>query len=137
MYPLVCASMFILGMVLNYLGGDKRMLALCFAVGASANLYYLTPQQSPEMYYAFCISVDAAVCLVAWRLKAPASGAISFLCVLLVIAHMMAWALDGTPPLSPYRLIVKLLEFFQLAACVALSPVIAPFVRSRHVETTE
>lgn len=137
MYALACFLLFSIGMILNYLGGDRRMLALCFVAGASANLYYLTPQHSADAYYMFCIGVDAAVCVIAWKLRASASSMISFLCILLVISHCMAWVLDGSQPLSPYRLIVKILEFSQLAACVALSPVTAPIVRNRHAETTE
>lgn len=135
MYPLACLFLFSLGMAFNYLSGDKRMLALCLAVGVSTNMYYLTPQDSAASYYTFCIAVDVVVCLIAWILRASGSSLISFLCVLLVISHTMGWILDGSQPLSPYRLIVKILEFSQLMACVALSPLLLPILRNHDVST--
>jgi hypothetical protein len=57
-------------------------------------------------------------------------------CAVLVIAHMLGYALDGYPPFSPYRSIVKLLEVSQLLACVALSPLMAHLLRNRDATTT-
>lgn len=110
------------------------MLALTLLVGAS--VFAPVPSHSEFAFYGFCIAAELTVALVAWGLRARASGMIVNVCVLLVITHLMGYALDGSPPFSPYRSLVKLLEVSQLVVCLALSPVLAPFLRNHDATTT-
>lgn len=130
MYLIACAVMLLLAVVLN--ATDRRMLALTFAVGA--NIFWPAPE-SYDQFYIFCIAAECAVAFTALALRATASILVAEVCALLVITHLMGYSLDGSPPFSPYRVIVKLLEFSQLAACAALSPVIAPILRNHDAKT--
>lgn len=131
MYLTACFLIMAAGLGLNAF--DRRMLALTALVGASI---FIPAPDTYEQFYVFCISAECLVGLLALIIRARASVLVAEICVLLVIAHLMGYSLDGSPPFSPYRVIVKLLEFSQLAACVALSPVLAPFLRN-HETTTQ
>ena len=127
MYHIACAAFFFSGLVLNFL--DRRMLALTVMVGVS--VFIAVPSDTAEQFYAFCIAAETLVALLAWGLRSEAGALVATLCVLLIVAHCMGYAVDGSTPLSPYRVIVKILEFSQLLVCVALSPVLAPILRNQ------
>lgn len=132
MYLAACGALLAAGLVLN--AGDRRALLLTALVGAS--VFLPAPHHSAEAFYTFCIAVDVAIGVLAWATRSKAGAAVADLCVLLVIAHIMGYALDGSSPFSPYRIIVKILELSQLAACVALSPILAPILRNHDATTT-
>lgn len=134
MYQLACAVLLVIGLAVNIT--DRRMLALTALVGASTSIYLFVPRETAEQYYAFCIVAETAVGLGALALRNKAGVLIAEACALLVIAHAMGYALDGNPPFSPYRVIVKLLEVSQLVVCVALSPILAPILRNQDAKTT-
>lgn len=130
-YLLACGSLLAAGLMLNLL--DGRMLLLTAAVGAG--FFFPVPNDTAEHFYTFCILAEIAVGLAAWRIGGTAALLVLDVSVLLVITHIMGYALDGSPPFSPYRVIVKLLEVSQLAVCVAMSPILAPILRN-HEKTT-
>jgi hypothetical protein len=132
MYLIACGALLAAGLVLNI--GDRRMLFLTMLVGAS--VFVPVPHESAEHFYSFCIAIEVAVGLTAWRSGTSAGAWVTDLCVLLVIAHVMGYALDGNLPFSPYRLVVKILELSQLAVCAALSPIMAPILRNQDATTT-
>lgn len=132
MYQLACASLLVLGLVLNV--QSRRMLALTALVGVS--IFVPAPMQSAQAFYAFCINAEIGVGIIAWLSGTKAGVIVLELCVLLVLAHIMGYALDGSPPFSPYRVIVKILEVSQLVACAALSPILAPILRNHDATTT-
>lgn len=132
MYQQACATFLLFAFILNW--QSWRMLALTLLVGAS--IFVPTPQESAEQFYVFCISAEIFVGALSWAANTKASRVIADICMLLIIAHIMGYVLDGSQTFSPYRLIVKLLEFSQIVACVALSPIIAPILRNRDEATT-
>lgn len=132
MYHTACGILLCTAFVLNL--ADRRMLVLIGLVGAS--IFASAPRESAEQFYIFCITVEITVAILACALRARAASAIVDICVLLVIVHAMGYAMDGSPPFSPYRGIVKLLEILQLVMCIALSPVLAPILRNNDAKPT-
>lgn len=131
-YLLACGALLVLGLMLNMF--NWRMLLLTSVVGAG--FFIPPPDQSQFAFFSFAIAMETMVGVLAISIDRKAGIWIADISVLLVCSHLMGWYLDGNPPFSPYRLIVKLLEFSQIAACVALSPVIAPILRNRDEATT-
>lgn len=132
MYQLACAALLVIGLVLNVQSG--RMLALTMLVGIS--IFVPAPMQSAQAFYMVCIHAEIGVGIIAWLTGTKAGVLVMDICVLLVLAHIMGYALDGSPPFSPYRIIVKILEVSQLVACAALSPVLAPILRNHDATPT-
>lgn len=132
MYQLACGALLFSALVLNIT--DRRMLALTALVGAS--VFLPAPRETALQFYGFCIAVEILVACLALALAARGSSIIVDVCAVLVIAHILGYALDGFPPFSPYRSIVKLLEVSQLLACVALSPLLAPLLRNHDAKPT-
>lgn len=131
MYGLACAALLAVGLVLNW--QCRRMLAVTIIVGIS--VFLPAPHESAEKFYLFCTAAEMVVGLLAWASQSRAGAVVADICVLLVIAHVMGYALDGSPPFSPYRVIVKILEISQLVACAALSPILAPILRNHETTT--
>lgn len=132
MYQLAYAVLWAAGLLVNL--RHPRILLLTAMVGAS--VFLPVPHDSAESFYMTCIMVDFGVGIAAWSMATAAGALIADICVLLVIAHVMGYALDGGLPFSPYRVIVKILEVSQLVACVALSPTLAPILRNQNATTT-
>jgi hypothetical protein len=132
MYYPACGVLLAAGLILNC--RDRRMLALTALVGAS--IFLPVPRETAEQFYAFCIVAEVTIALAVLALRNSAGVLIAETCALLVVAHLMGYALDGHPPFSPYRVIVKLLEVSQLVACVALSPILAPILRNHDATTS-
>lgn len=132
MYLTACGALLGASFLLNL--HDRRMLALTLLVGVS--IFIPVPRHDADVFYTFCIAFEMGVAFVALLLNARASVVVAELCALLAITHLMGYALDGNPPLSPYRVIVKLLEISQLTACVALSPSLVDILRNRDATTT-
>lgn len=132
MYLLACGALIATAVVLNI--RDVRMLALTVLVGAT--VFLPVPSHTQMQFYGTCILVE--LCVLAWCVFLPsrASSLMIHIVLLMVVAHFMGWILDGSPPLSPYRVIVKVLEISQLLACVALSPVLTPILRNRDAAPT-
>ena len=132
MYLVACGVLLAVATVLNL--RDRRMLALTLAVGV--NVFYPVPAQTQAAFYGTCIALELMVLTVAVFYTSRASCIAIYASSALVIVHFMGWTLDGSPPLSPYRVLVKLLECAQLVACVALSPVLTPKLRNRDAAPT-
>lgn len=126
-FLLACSALLFLGLLLNV--RDQRMLFLTLVVGAG--FLVPAPRDSALHFYVFCSSVQAVVAIVAWRIRTVAAIAVFETCILLIVADIMGYTLDGSHAFSPYRAVVKLLEFSQIAVCVVLSPVLAPILRNR------
>lgn len=127
MYLQACGTLFLTALILNI--KDIRMLFLTLIVGVS--IFIQVPSDSAETFYSFCVLFELLIAVLAWSTKREAGFLIANACVLLVIAHVMGYSLDGSAPLSPYHVIVKLLELIELGICVALSPVVAPVLRNQ------
>lgn len=130
MFIIACSLMLLISLWVNRT--DRRMLALTLVVGAA---FFLPTPDVYDQFYVFCISAECLVALLALTIRADGSVLVAEVCALLVITHLLGYSLDGSPPFSPYRVIVKLLEFSQIAACAALSPVIAPILRNHDAKT--
>lgn len=131
MYLAACGALLALACVLNL--RDRRALLLCLLVGLS--IFIPAPHDTAAHFYLFCGAAEIVVALCAWRLNVRASGTVINACAVLVIAHILGYALDGHPPFSPYRGTVKLMEVLELLACVAFSPILAPILRNRDATT--
>lgn len=131
-FLLACALTMFLGLLLNV--RDQRMFLLTAVVGAG--FWVPAPTDTAIHYYVFCSSVQALVAIYAWRLRTPAALAVFEICIVLIVADIMGYTLDGSHAFSPYRAVVKILEFSQLAVCVVLSPVLAPILRNRDAPTS-
>ena len=132
MYLLACGALIATAVVLNI--RDVRMLALTVLVGAT--VFLPVPAHTQMQFYGTCILVE--LCVLAWCVFVPsrASCLMIHIVMLMVATHFMGWILDGSEPLSPYRVLIKVLEFSQLSACVALSPVLTPILRNRNASPT-
>lgn len=129
MYLGACGALLALSAILN--AKDTRMLALTFFVAVS--IFVPVPRASAEQFYLFCVVMEIGVGISALALDDEGAGGwLTSICALLVIAHVLGYYLDGNPPFSPYRAIVKILEVLQVGVCVAFSPIAAPVLRNRH-----
>lgn len=132
MYLLACGALLATAVVLNV--RDVRMLALTLLVGAT--IFLPVPAHTQMQFYGTCILVELSVLAYCVFLQSRASCLMAHIVAAMLVAHFMGWMLDGSPPLSPYRVIVKILEFSQLAVCVALSPVLTPILRNSDATPT-
>lgn len=135
MYLVACGVLLAAGLALNL--RDWRGLTLTALVGV--NVFAPMPMSSAEAFYSGCILAECVVLVAAWSLAESRRAAelVLYGSVLLVISHFMGYSHDaGSNPLSPYRGIVKILEVAQLLSCVALSPVLAPFLRNHDATPT-
>jgi hypothetical protein len=132
MFEALCGVILFVGLVLNAL--DRRMLLLTVLVGVG--FFLPAPNDSYNSFFIFVIYVDTIIGLAAMFLAARGSVLVAELSVLLVIAHCMGYALDGSLPFSPYHVLVKILEVAQIGACVAFSPILAPVLRNHDATTT-
>lgn len=131
MFEATCGFLMGLSLLLNC--RDRRMFALTAMLGL---FFFLpAPMDSQWQFYTYCIAAEVAVFFFALKLQSNASGAVMLLCIFLAISHIMAVSLGGYGIFNPYRLIVKILEFLQFSACVALSPVIMSILRNHNVST--
>lgn len=132
MYLVACGILLAVATVLNLT--DRRMLALTLLVGAT--IFLPVPSHSQLQFYGTCIIAELCVATFAVFYSSRASSLILYCCAGLIVSHFMGWVIDGSAPFSPYRYIVKVLEFSQLAACVALSPVLTPILRNSDATPT-
>lgn len=132
MYQFACGSLAVFALILNCL--DRRMFCLTLLIIGS--ILVPAPMGSAEQFYTFCVSVDLAIGFVAWRMAGTPGKWVADICVLLVISHVMGYALDGSLPFSPYHAIVKILEASELLVCVVLSPVVAPVLHNQDAKTS-
>jgi hypothetical protein len=109
---------------------DRRMLALTFAIGVS--VFIPVPRDTAFAFYTFCIAAEACVALIAWWLDTRATELVVGICIVLVLAHVMGYILNGHPSLSSYRVIVPLLESAQLLMCVCMSPSLHARLQNRQ-----
>lgn len=132
MYEALCALLMAAGLAANL--RDRRNLALVVLLGV---VFFVPTPREYGAFYLYCASAEIVVALLAvFVIKSRASELVAYACALLVISHFMGYSLDGNPPFSPYRGIVKLLEISQLVACVALSPALAHILRNRDATTS-
>lgn len=132
MYLLACGVFLAVAALLNL--KDRRMLALIAVV--SLNIFYPIPMDSYYGFYAYCITLELIVAVIAVFYPSRASCLTLHICGALILAHIMGMSLDGSPPLSPYRIVVKILECAHIATCLALSPVLIPILRNRDAAPT-
>lgn len=130
MYLTACFVLMVVAFCVNAV--DRRMLALTLAV--SVSIFIPTPAEYGP-FYLFCIATEGLVGMLALLLRARGSLVIAEVCAVLAVTHIMGYSLDGSLPFSPYQMIVKLLEVSQLAACIVLSPAVAPILRNDDATT--
>lgn len=99
--------------------GNRKMLALTALVAAS--VFVPVPKESYDGYYTLCILGELTVAAGSMWLGAPASEAVAAICAALVASHLLGYYLDGSPPLSPYRILVPIFEHAEMVACIILS----------------
>lgn len=122
------AALLGLGLYLNR--HDRRMLALTCVIGVS--VFMPVPRDTAFTFYTFCIAAEFIVVLLAWRIDARATELVIGICIVLVLAHVMGYILNGYPALSSYRVIVPLLESAQLLTCVCMSPALHARLQNRQ-----
>lgn len=98
---------------------DRKMLLLALVVGGS--FFMEVPRSSQTVFYSSCIVVEVFVGLIALALRARASWAVIELCAVMTCAHVMGWVMDGHASLSPYKGIMLITEYAQIAVCVLAS----------------
>ena len=98
---------------------DLRMLALTLIVGAS---YFLPVEYITDrtVWYSTVVIAEMIVIISAIALKTRASLVIAVICAMLEINHINAILFGGHSG-SPYELVIKSLEYFELAACLVFS----------------
>lgn len=108
---------------------EWRMLALTMLIGV--NLFIPIPSDTAFQFYFCCILAEFAVILGAISLRTQATALVIQVSIVLVVLHIMAYYIDGNPPLSPYRVLVKLCEYSQLCTCIFFSKGFLPSLRNR------
>lgn len=108
---------------------DWRMLALTCLIGV--NVFVPIPSSTAVEFYSYCILAETFLIIGAVLLRTKASPLVIELATVLIIIHVMGYSLDGSEPLSPYRVIVKVCEYLQLLICIAFSSGILPSLRNR------
>lgn len=127
MYLSACGSLLAVAVILNF--RDVRMLILTVAVGL--NIFLPVPSRTAFEFYFCCVLYEMALATIAWWTRKEAGFLVVNACAVLVLAHLMGYALDGSASLSPYHVIVKLLETIEIGICIALSPVLTPILRNQ------
>lgn len=122
------AVLLVIGVILNF--KDWRMLGITLLIGA--NVFAPIPSNSALSFYFCCSLAEMAVIAGALYLKTPGSLLVVEVSIVLIIAHLMGYALDGYQAMSPYRLIVKVCEYGELFACIFFSPVVCPHFRTKR-----
>jgi hypothetical protein len=132
MYLWLCGVSLAIALVVNL--RDRRMLALTALVGVS--IFLPVPSFTQAQFYGTCILAELLVASL-WSFSGSrGNNLMSFLCFLMIICHFGGWILDGSSPFSPYRLIIKCLEFSQILTCVALSPLLLKTLRNRYAPSS-
>lgn len=132
MYLTACGVFIGAALVLNLT--DRRMLFLTLVI--AANIFAPIPAHTQAQFYGTCIVAELLVA-AAWTFwSGRGSNLVTFTSFLMIICHFGGWILDGSSPLSPYRLIIKTLEFSHILTCVALSPLLLKTLRNRYAATS-
>lgn len=106
---------------------DTKMLLLTSVVAGS--FFVEPPTDTPLQFYVTWITVDLAVGLFAFYLRAAASEWIFEIALVMVAAHVMGWHLEGYRPLSPYKAIMHICEFTQILVCLVASRQAAAYLK--------
>jgi len=96
--------------------GDRRMLLLALIIGL--DVFIPIPNTH---FYLWCVFVELVVGFTAYFVQADASDFVIRVTIILIGLHFLGWLLNGYPPASPYHLLVKICEHFELLACAALT----------------
>lgn len=115
------------GLIANY--RDWRMLALTVLIGV--NVFIPIPGSSAFEFYGYCILAELCVIIGATFLQTRSSIIVIELATVLIALHVMAYYIDGHPPLSPYRVLVKLCEYALLCTSIIFSQGFLPSMRNR------
>lgn len=109
-YAILLACALILNM------GDRRMLVVSLAVGV--NVFAPIPAAN---FYLICALAELLVGLIAYRLAVSAAPIIVWVCGMMIGFHFLGYVLNGYPPDSPYRPVIKICEYANLIACIVFS----------------
>lgn len=105
------------------------MLALSLIVGFSL----LVPVGLFTTYYTFypvCAAAEVLFALLAAYLCARASYFVCNIWVMLIPFHLIGWAYGGYADDSPYRVLIKMLEYAQIVACCVYSKPFMNLIKS-------
>lgn len=108
---------------------DWRMLVLTLIIGA--NVFAPIPSSSAIEFYSYCVLAELCVIVGAVFLSTKSSLLVIEIAIVLIVLHVMAYHINGNPPLSPYRVLVKLCEYAQLCTCIFFSKGFLPSLRNR------
>lgn len=108
---------------------DWRMLVLTLVIGA--NVFAPIPNHTAMMFYSYCVIAEVCVIIAAVFMSTKSSLFVIEIAIVLIVLHVMAYYIDGHPPLSPYRVLVKLCEYAQLCTCIFFSKGFLPSLRNR------
>lgn len=109
----------LLGLSLWLNRADRKMLLLSVLVGGS--FFMEVPRGSPAEFYGVCIAIEIVLAVAALALGARASLIVAEICLVMVAAHIMGWATNGYAPASPYKGIMFITEYAQIAVCILAS----------------
>lgn len=108
------ALLFAISMLLNL--RDGKMLLLTFIVGCG--IFSNIPDID---FYAWCISVEILVYVMAKKINAIGSVAIQCLASILIMIHIFGLIFDGTKPETYYHELVQLSEHAELVILIIFS----------------
>ncbi len=103
---------------------NPRMLALTAVVGAG--IFAPVPDAN---FYLICALGELLIGLVAMYIATNASMMIWRVSMLLLAFHFAGFLFNGYPPDSPYRILVKLAEHFELLSLIVLSNIFMKWPR--------
>ena len=108
---------------------DWRMLVLTLAIGA--NVFMPIPSTSALAFYSYCVIAELCIIVAAVFLSTKSSLLVIQIAIVLIVLHVMAYYIDGHPPLSPYRVLVKMCEYALLCSSIFFSKGFLPSLRNR------
>lgn len=109
----------LLGLSLWLNRADRKMLLLSAMVGGG--FFMEVPSSTSTAFYVTCLTVQIAQACAALALRARASLVVAEICLVMVAAHIMGWLTNGYAPDSPYKGIMFITEYAQIAVCILAS----------------
>ena len=109
----------LLGLSLWLNRADRKMLLLSALVGGS--FFMEVPRGGPAEFYGVCLTIEVVLAVAALAIGARASLIVAEICLVMVAAHIMGWLTNGYAPLSPYKGIMFITEYAQIAVCILAS----------------
>lgn len=112
---------------------DRKAILLSLAILANVTIPFTDLATSQGQFYFICGAAELTIAALALWLNITASRYVVTMCVCLTGFHLLGFCLDGYPPNSPYRILVKIAEFAEIISCIVFSkPILELLIKCRQ-----